>query len=106
MLLAGLRAALVVALAGCGAATAPPNGAIGSPNGASVFAAFCSGCHSLAGENSRRRQGGDLLPYHMSEADMIGFIRQMPAPRRLSDAEVRAVAEYVLARQAGARASG
>ncbi|MGI8428062.1 MAG: hypothetical protein ACR2OB_01870, partial [Solirubrobacteraceae bacterium] len=74
-LLAGLLAALVVALAGCGAASAPPNGVIGSPNGASVFAASCSGCHSLAGESSRRRQGGDLLPYRMSEADMIGFTR-------------------------------
>ncbi|PZR66426.1 MAG: hypothetical protein DLM63_09210 [Solirubrobacterales bacterium] len=99
MLFAGLCAAFVVALAGCGAATAPPNGAL-------VFAASCGGCHSLGGENSRRGQGGDLLPYHMSEADMIGFVRQMPAPRWLSDAEVRAVAEYVLARQAGARAPG
>jgi len=39
----------------------------------------------------------------MSEADMIAFTRQMPARHRLSEAQVRAVARYVLAQQARVR---
>lgn len=96
--LAVLLGALIVALAGCGTASEPSNGA-------AVFVSSCGGCHSL-GTGVRRRQGGDLLSFRMSEPNMIGFTRQMPARHRLSDAQVRAVANYVLAQQARVPAPG
>src|ERR1700736_6522076 len=84
--------AVVVALtlAGCGAASVP-HGA----NGRTVFATSCSGCHSLAGNESLHRQGGDLLGFRMSRGVLVQFVREMPVPRPLSAAQLAAVVDYV-----------
>jgi hypothetical protein len=61
-----------------------------------VFAAECSSCHSLIGNESLHRQGGDLLGYHIGRAEMTQFVREMPVRRPLTAAELRAVVDYVL----------
>jgi mono/diheme cytochrome c family protein len=65
--------------------------------GAAVFAQDCSGCHSLVGNESLRRQGGDLLNYRIGAPEMLQFVREMPTRKALSSRQVRAVAAYVLA---------
>lgn len=95
-------AACVVALAatGCGAGSdAPP------VSGASVFTRGCSACHSLIGNESRHRQGGDLLGYRMTLRQLTEFTREMPVKRPLTPPELRAVVSYVAAAQQQARAS-
>ena len=80
------------ALAGCGA-----TGVATRPAGRALFAEDCSVCHSLSGRVSPRQQGGDLLGFHASRAVMIQFSGEMPVRDRLSQAQLRAVADYVVA---------
>jgi len=87
--LAGL--ALAVAVAGCAGTRAS-----GPPSGQAVFAQACSGCHSLSGANSPRRQGGDLLHLHLSRAVMEQFVREMPVTHPLTPTGVQAVVDYVV----------
>jgi mono/diheme cytochrome c family protein len=83
-----LAAILVaVALAGCGSA---------SRSGAGVFARACAACHSLVGNESRHKQGGDLLGYRLTRAEWLQFTREMPVKKPLTDAEVAAVVDYIL----------
>lgn len=90
VLLLGLAS---VALAtGCGGASRPS-----AALGRQVFASSCSVCHGLSGAESARKQGGDLAAFTMSEAQLESETRVMPVVHRpLSDAEVRAVSQYVL----------
>jgi mono/diheme cytochrome c family protein len=84
--------AIGAALAGCGTAGG------GEPSaGQALFAQDCSSCHSLSGRQAPRRQGGDLVGLHVGREAMLQFVREMPVSHRLSPAEVRAVAGYVLA---------
>jgi len=69
-------------------------------SGQAVFAARCSSCHSLIGNESLRKQGGDLLGYKLTEAQLISFTRVMPS--RLTEAQLLAVVRYIMRRQAGA----
>jgi mono/diheme cytochrome c family protein len=97
-----LVAACVAALAGtgCGAgSTARP------ATGASVFSRSCSTCHSLIGNESRHRPGGDLLGYRMTRQELTEFTREMPVRHPLTQAELSAVVNYVQAAQQRARAS-
>lgn len=80
-----------------GAAIAAGCGSAGPTSGAKLFASSCSGCHTLTGVNSPRRQGGDLLHVHLSRADLVQFTREMPVRHALTATEVGAVASYVLA---------
>lgn len=75
----------------------------GSP-GAVVFARSCAACHSLIGSEAEHKQGGDLLDYDMSRAQLLGFTRVMPTRRPLTRAELESVVDYVLRaqRRAGA----
>jgi mono/diheme cytochrome c family protein len=82
-----------LALAGCGGGAAPP------VSGAVVFARDCRACHSLIGNESEHKQGGDLLGYHLTRAEWLSFTKVMPAKRPLSKAELNAVVDYVLAAQ-------
>jgi mono/diheme cytochrome c family protein len=78
--------------AGCaGGSTGPTR------SGAAVFASSCAACHTLApeGRSVPAPPGGSLLDYRMSAAVVASFARQMPLPRPLSAAELRAVAAYV-----------
>lgn len=85
--------AVASALAGCGGSSpAAPRSA-----GQTLFAQDCSACHSLTGRESPRRQGGDLRGVRLSPAVMLQFARQMPIRHRLSSAELKVVADYVVA---------
>ena len=85
-----------VAIAACSSASRRPI------SGEAVFAQACSACHSLIGNDSLRRQGGDLVHYRMSAPQLLQFAREMPARRPLSPRELAAVVAYVHAAQ-GAR---
>ena len=93
--LVGVRACvaifLVVALAGCGSSQRPiPVGL-----GVTVFRGDCEMCHSLVGNDSERKQGGDLVGYRMSVPAMTQFAREMPSIHRLTRAELKSVVGYV-----------
>ncbi len=89
----GCVAALFLALAGCGAADR------GVPIGAKVFDQECQTCHSLTGNDSLRRVGGDLVGYRLNRTQILELVRQMPVRRMLSPAELAAVSDYVLGRE-------
>lgn len=95
-------AAAAVAIAGtvtaCGG-TAPPHPA----SGAAVFGRDCSYCHSLIGNESQHRQGGDLLGYTLTRQQLLEQTRQMPVRKPLTAAELNAVVDYVQAMQQRAR---
>jgi mono/diheme cytochrome c family protein len=90
---------LALADAGCGGSAHPP-----SPRtGAAVFAQSCQVCHTLNGDESTHVQGGDLLGYRMSRADLTSFTQTMPVRHPLSQRELRAVVSYVLRAERAAR---
>lgn len=80
-----------VGFAGCASSSSPR-----PPSGAVVFAQSCHVCHSLVGNESEEKQGGDLLGYRMSRQSMTQFSREMPVRRPLTPADLRAVVDYVL----------
>ena len=93
--LAALATAALVA--GCGSGGGAPQA-----SGAALFSEDCDMCHSLTGRQSPRRQGGDLLALRMTRAQMLEFVREMPVPHPLSQAQVGVVADYVRAVEARA----
>ena len=90
--------AIGAAVSGCGS-----SGGSTRSNAPALFAEDCGMCHSLTGRQSPRRQGGDLLALHMTRAEMLEFVREMPVPHRLSDPQLQAVADYVRAVEARGR---
>jgi mono/diheme cytochrome c family protein len=86
--------ALVVAAAvgGCGTA-----GVAQHSGGQALFAQDCGVCHSLSGQQVPPRDGGDLLALRVGREAMLQFVREMPVSPRLRPAQLRAVADYVLA---------
>ncbi len=90
----------LLGLAGCGGSGARP------PRGAAVFDATCSTCHSLIGNESRHRVGGDLLGYRLTRPEMLELVREMPVRPALSATAIAAVSDYVLAREARGCSSG
>lgn len=88
-----LAAACVVCCA-CGSSatsTAPPP----TTNGAVLFAGNCAACHSVIGNESEHKQGGDLLGYHMTASQLLLWSKTMPT-RPLTQAQLRAIVNYVL----------
>lgn len=85
-----LVAACAVA-GGCGRSARPT-----AENGAAVFAKDCGSCHSLVGNESRHKQGGDLVGYAFSRPVLLQFTREMPTRLPLGPAQLRAVVDYVL----------
>ncbi len=83
-----------VLLTGCGAGRAAPEG---SSSGRELFARSCSGCHTLAGVDDPRRQGGDLLDFHARRAQLRQLAAEMPVWPPLRDAQLNAVVDYVMA---------
>ena len=62
-----------------------------------MFASSCSVCHGLSGTEAAGKQGGDLAAFTMTEAQIESETRVMPVVRRpLTDAQVRAVSQYIL----------
>ena len=90
-----LAALAITALAGSGS-----GGGSQDPSGAALFAEDCGTCHSLTGQQSPRRQGGDLLALHMTRAEMLEFVGEVPVAHRLSSAQLQTVGDYVRAVEA------
>jgi mono/diheme cytochrome c family protein len=67
-------------------------------SGKEIFAHDCQACHSLIGNESLRKQGGDLLGIRLTSAQLLSFTRVMPTPR-LTAKQLQAVVEYVLRTQ-------
>jgi mono/diheme cytochrome c family protein len=86
--------AISVAVAGCGGGSGPSEAL-----GAAVFARSCSACHSLIGNESLHRQGGDLVGYRLRRQELLEFAREMPARRPLTSSQLEGVVDYVLAIQ-------
>lgn len=80
----------LLGLAGCGRTQAA------LPLGETVFDAGCRTCHSLIGNESLGRVGGDLLGYRLTRAEMIEFVREMPVRHPLGETQILAVSDYVL----------
>jgi mono/diheme cytochrome c family protein len=81
-------------------APATPSSGAGAADGASVFAANCSSCHTLAAANAHGTVGPNLDQLKPSTAVVRGQVTNggggMPAfGGRLSSAEIDAVAKYV-----------
>lgn len=93
--------AVVGAVAGCGGGASAP----GPPEAAGrrLFATDCAMCHSVIGNESLHRQGGDLLRYRMTREELLEFTRQMPVRRPLTQAQLTAVVDYVFALQQRSR---
>lgn len=77
-------------LGGCGAGAGSQ-----TASGRVLFAHNCTVCHSLIGNESLRRQGGDLLGYRFSRQVLTQYTRQMPVGRPLSSGQLGAIVEYV-----------
>ena len=104
-----LATATAATLAACGggqsthSASSSGDGVFSTASGKAVFAAHCSVCHSLNGRDNPRLQGGDLLGFHASRAQVTQFVREMPVIHRpLTATELRAVVDYVLAAERAA----
>jgi mono/diheme cytochrome c family protein len=85
-----------MALTGCGASGQR------TASGRALFAGDCSNCHSLIGDESLRRHGGDLLGHRFSRPDLLEFAREMPVHRPLSPAQLAAIVDYVFGRERSA----
>jgi mono/diheme cytochrome c family protein len=96
-----LLALASVTVAACGGGQSRSSGTSGTGTAASgreVFAVHCSVCHSLTGRNDPRLQGGDLLGFHAGRRQVVQFVREMPVVHGpLSNAELQAVVDYVIA---------
>lgn len=91
----GLTATLAT-LAAAGGLIACGSGAPSRPvSGATVFAQECSVCHSLIGNESLHRPGGDLIGYSLTRPQLLAQTRQMPVKRPLSPVQLAAVVQYV-----------
>ncbi len=88
MLRAALTLVLVAVLAGCGSSHNELT------RGRRVFAASCSGCHTLTGHPTSA-PGGDLGSLLLSTADVESFAAIMPVRPRISQRDLRSVALFV-----------
>jgi hypothetical protein len=61
-----------------------------------LFASRCGACHSLIGNESRHRQGGDLVGYRFTRSQLLEFTREMPTGRPLTSSELYTLVDYVL----------
>jgi mono/diheme cytochrome c family protein len=89
-LLAAVPALVAVVASGCGSGSA-------QVSGRTVFADRCQVCHSLSARATSRQQGGSLLDLHASRPQLRQFVAEMPTRRRLTETEIAAVTDYVLA---------
>lgn len=83
---------IVAALTGCGGVRPPADEL---QEGAQLFRASCSACHTLASNPHPSPVGGSLRPYRMTIAQVESFTRVMPLRRPLDDRQLRILARYV-----------
>jgi mono/diheme cytochrome c family protein len=90
----------LAALVAAGLATVAcgSSGTSARPDG-QLFAQSCGGCHTLSGRDSPSHQGGDLLHLHLARPVMLQFAAEMPVRHPLSDRQLAAVTDYILAVQ-------
>ncbi len=100
-----LLGAAVIGLAGCGgSATATRSATVtDAASGRVLFTQACSACHSLSGHDDLHLQGGDLLDFHSTAAQLRQFAAEMPVRRPLTSAELRRVVKYVMRAEDAAR---
>ncbi len=72
-------------------------------SGRELFARSCSACHTISGADDPRRQGGDLLAFHASRAQLLSLAAAMPVRPPLRETQLEAVVDYVLAVERGHR---
>jgi mono/diheme cytochrome c family protein len=65
-------------------------------SGRVLFGQACGACHSLTGHDDPRHQGGDLLGFHASRAQLSQLASEMPVRRPLNRAQLRAVVSFVM----------
>ena len=95
---AGSGGAAVAGSTTTGSGTGPRSG---GGTGHDVFNEACAECHSVSGHNKPSQQGGDLLHFESTRAQLVQLTREMPViHHRLSDAEVQAVVDYLRALEA------
>jgi mono/diheme cytochrome c family protein len=83
--------AAVAGLTGCGG-----GGLSQTRKAQALFASNCNACHSLIGNESRHRQGGDLVGYLLTRSQLLEFTREMPTRRPLTSSELNTLVDYVL----------
>jgi mono/diheme cytochrome c family protein len=89
-----LALAIATTLCGCGEA-----GGSQLQSGSALFRESCTACHSLFGNDSLRREGGDLLGFHFSRQVWLQYAREMPVRPRLTPAQLETVVDYIMAVQ-------
>jgi mono/diheme cytochrome c family protein len=94
-----VAAAAAVSLAGCGGSHGDrrPESQADVTSGRVVFAQACSACHTLTGRYDPRRQGGDLLAFHASRAQLVQLTGEMPVRHPLRQSQLDAVVRFVMA---------
>jgi len=86
--------AAVAGLTGCGGRD---GGTLSQTSTAqALFASNCNACHSLIGNESRHRQGEDLLGYRLTRSQLLEFAREMPTRTPLTSWELNTLVDYVL----------
>jgi mono/diheme cytochrome c family protein len=88
---AALALALALGLAAAGCGTVTP----GRSSGRSLFTQACGFCHSLTGQDSPSKQGGDLLGVRLRRPVALQFAREMPVRHPLSPAQLAAIVDYI-----------
>jgi mono/diheme cytochrome c family protein len=86
--------AVVAGLTGCSGEAGGTMSQTRTPQ--ALFASNCGACHSLIGNESRRRQGGDLVGYRLTRSQLLEFTQEMPTRRPLTSSELNTLVDYVL----------
>jgi len=94
---------LAVTAAGCGSASTPPPSSGATAAARTQFAGSCGGCHTLTGHDIPSHQGGDLLGVRLRRPVALQFAREMPVRRRLTEAQLSTIVDYIAAVQRGNR---
>ena len=91
-----------MAASGCGAGHAhSATSARDSASGHVLFTQACGACHTLSGHNDPRHQGGDLLNFHATRAQMLQLAGEMPVRHPLSQSQLQAIVRFLMAVQSG-----
>ena len=77
-------------VAGCGGTSAQQ-----PRSGQALFRQDCSACHSLVGNESQHKQGGDLLGYQFGRAVLRQLASEMPVRPPLTSSQLTTIVDYV-----------
>jgi len=98
-----LTGLIAIGLAGCGGSASTSSGGspLHVPNGKTIFEDNCGMCHALADAKTNATAGPNLDVARPTKSETVGAVTNgapgMPAYKhKLSEAEIQAVAEYVV----------